>query len=88
MELARWILHCHFRPVLPVLLPWVSKNDDEEPCFLKLFGFISVKEIGSIKREKSSQQWFPQSESITVLPWIMSSLLYYPPFFPKYSHNQ
>ena len=23
-----------------------------------------------------------------VFPWIMSSLEYYPPFFPKYSHNQ
>ena len=23
-----------------------------------------------------------------VLPYIMSSLEYYPPFFPKYSHNQ
>ena len=25
----------------PVLLPWVRKNDDEEHCFLKLFGFIA-----------------------------------------------
>ena len=24
----------------PVLLLYVSKNDDEEHCFLKLFGFI------------------------------------------------
>ena len=25
----------------PALLPWARKNDDEEHCFLKLFGFIA-----------------------------------------------
>ena len=29
----------------PVLLPQVSKNDDEEHCFLKLFGFIKKLKI-------------------------------------------
>ena len=27
-----------------VLLPYLSKNDDEEYCFLKYFGFISISE--------------------------------------------
>ena len=40
MELACWVLDCHFEPVL---LPWVSKNDGEERCFLKQFGFTETE---------------------------------------------
>ena len=36
MKLACQILHGHFGPVY---LSQVSKNDDEELCFLKKFGF-------------------------------------------------
>ena len=49
MELACWVLNWHFGPVL---LPWVSKNDDEELCLKKYFGFtpcIFLWEIPSIR---------------------------------------
>ena len=36
-KLACQVLHGHFGPVY---LLQVIKNDDEEHCFLKLFGFI------------------------------------------------
>ena len=36
MKVAYRVLHGHFGPVYLLQL---SKNDDEERCFLKLFGF-------------------------------------------------
>ena len=39
MELA-----CHFGPVL---LPYVSENDDEELCFKKKFGFKNFSRIAA-----------------------------------------
>jgi hypothetical protein len=36
MELACLVLNSHFEPLL---LPMVSKNYDEEDCFLAQFGF-------------------------------------------------
>jgi len=40
MALAYSVLNGHFGPVY---LLQVSKNDDEEHCFLKKFGFIKSK---------------------------------------------
>ena len=45
MELACWVLNCHFGPVL---LPYVRKSDVEECCFLKKFGFsYRVKNVNN-----------------------------------------
>ena len=42
MGIACSVLNGHFGPVY---LPQVSKNDDEEHCFSKQFGFISNKKF-------------------------------------------
>ena len=42
MELACCVLHCHFEPVL---LPYVSKNDDGERCFLNNLAFSASQHI-------------------------------------------
>jgi hypothetical protein len=46
MELACWVLHGHFGNIY---LLQVSKNDDEEHCFLRLFGFNKKCDKGSVE---------------------------------------
>ena len=55
MKLACWVFHCNFGSVL---LPYVSKNDDEELCFLKWFGFGTISNLIGITLHTVVRQTF------------------------------
>ena len=50
----------------PVLLPQVSKNDDEEHCFLKYFGFSSTS-INGTHETSTKTKMFKTVQSFPVM---------------------